>query len=116
MTSKLVFKSDALLGRGRDRRYAEAHEELDSQIVKDSNPYVPFRTGALASSPIRAKRQVGEIRYATPYAKRLYYGDDLNFNRTFHPQAGPRWLERAKAIWLDAWTRLVAKILMRGSH
>ena len=94
-------------------RLGAAHAALDSQIMKDTDPYVPFRTGATASSPMRGS-SVGVIRYTTPYASRIYYGVGFNFRKTFHPQATHHWLEKSKAIWMKAWTRIVVRLLTRG--
>ena len=98
-------------GKGGMRRRKDfVHAALDSQIIKDTNLYVPMRTGMLASSPARSSK-VGEIVYDTPYAKKQYYNDGATFNRSLHPHAGPRWLERSKAIWLPKWIELVRKLL-----
>lgn len=94
-------------------RLTMAHAALDSQIMKDTDPFVPFRTGATASSPMRGS-DVGQIRYTTPYANRIYYGENFNFRRTFHPQATHHWLEVSKALWMAKWTRLVIALLTRG--
>jgi hypothetical protein len=94
-------------------RAAVAHAALDSQVIKDTDPYVPFRTGATASSPLRGSR-VGLITYSTPYARRIYYGVTFRFRKTFHPQATHHWLERSKRTWFPKWTRLVIRILTRG--
>jgi hypothetical protein len=91
-----------------------AHAALDSQIIKDTDPFVPFRTGMLASSPIRAGSQVGLIEYKTPYARSCYYGVNWNFRKVFHPQATHHWLEKAKVIWFRQWVRIVNYILTRG--
>ena len=90
-----------------------AHAALDSQVIKDTNPFVPFRTGTLASSPLRSSR-VGLIRYSTPYATRVYYGEGFNFRKVHHPQATHHWLEKSKAIWLPRWIRIVVRVLTGG--
>jgi hypothetical protein len=79
--------------------------------MKDTDPYVPFRTGVLAGSPM-TNSHVGVINYATPYARRLYYGVGMNFRRAFHPQATHHWLEKSKAIWIKRWTQIVNYILI----
>ncbi len=110
MNAKLVWK-----GNGPARRIAVtkavAQAALDSQVIKDTNPLVPFRTGMLASSPDRAWGKMGTVIYDAPYAKRMYYGKDLKFRKTFHPLAGAFWFERAKNAWKDKWLALVARIL-----
>ncbi|UQZ90206.1 minor capsid protein [Deltaproteobacteria bacterium Smac51] len=115
MSAILSINRDGLLSpSGRAKRLRTAHAALDTQIIMDTNPYVPFRTGLLASSPFRSGKKVGEIIYDTPYAKRMYYGDKFNFSIAHHPQATSRWLEKSKALWKDKWRNLVKKILSRG--
>ncbi|MDR2611378.1 MAG: minor capsid protein [Deltaproteobacteria bacterium] len=95
------------------RRLEVAHQALDTQVVRDTEPFVPMDTGALARSAAlpSVKRKVGEIRYQTPYARRCYYGEGFNFRRLHHPQATHHWLEKAKAIYMPRWARAVAAIL-----
>ena len=38
----------------------------------------------------------GEIRYRTPYARRLYYHPDYNFSKEKNPEAGAYAFERMK--------------------
>ena len=100
------------MGRSeRSRRVVMAHAALDSQIIKDTSPYVPMATGTLNSSPMRHS-VVGEIKYQTPYARRLYYGEGFNFRKVPHPQATHHWFEKAKSVWLGQWTRICARILL----
>ena len=92
--------------------FKKAHAALDAQIIKDTDPFVPFKTGMTASSVVRSST-LGAIRYTTKYARSIYYGMNLNFNRAKHPQAGPKWFEKSKAIWLRRWNHIV-KTLTRG--
>lgn len=70
---------------------------VDSEIIRLADPYVPFRTGALKDSAIlNTVIGQGEIVYATPYAKRLYYHPEYNFNDA--PMRGAHWGER---MWAD---------------
>lgn len=107
----IKYPGGAFDAAARKNKITIVHQALDSQIIKDTGPYVPFKTGVLSGSPLRNKRGAGEIVYDTPYARRLYYGVKYNFNRTFHPQAGAKWLERAKAVWMKQWTQIVARLL-----
>lgn len=107
----IIYPGGAFDAAAQKKKITIVHQALDSQITKDTTPYVPFKTGVLSGSPLRGKRGVGEIVYDTPYARRLYYGTKFNFNRTFHPQAGSKWLLRAKAVWMKQWTQIVARLL-----
>lgn len=97
-----------------------------NKVAMDTNPFVPMDQGTLAASVIRASNfEEGNIVYDTPYAKRLYYGDDLNFNSAYHsdgkrkakpgspphPQATHHWFEAAKSRFIDAWGEFAAKLL-----
>lgn len=95
---------------GHARRVGLAHAALDSQIIKDTEAFVPMDTGTLVSSALRHS-VVGEIKYSTPYARRLYYGEGFNFRKIPHPQATHHWFEKAKAVWLGQWTRICLMIL-----
>lgn len=104
---------------GKYRRKADrAQFLLDSQIVEDTSPYVPFRTGTMDSSVLRASRiGEGEIVYDTPYARHMYYGvhyrtgKRFNFNKRFHPLASEQWFEQAKTAYLEKWQNTVKEVL-----
>lgn len=102
------------------KKTEQAQFLLDSQIVQDSSPYVPFRTGQLDESALRSSRiGEGEIIYDTPYARHMYYGvhyrtgKRFNFNKTHHPLASEQWFEQAKSAYLDKWQNAVKEILAK---
>lgn len=100
-------------GRGPSavkREISVAHQALDTQVIMRTEPFVPFRTGHLNRSVSRGA-EPGEIRYDVPYARRCYRGEGFDFRRTFHPQATHHWLEKAKAVYMPEWTRIVVNIL-----
>jgi hypothetical protein len=59
---------------------------------------VPMRTGALSGEQFftdyenSAKGKVSLVN-DTPYARRLYYHPEYNFNKAFHANAGAAWFE-----------------------
>lgn len=88
---------------------------LDTQVVKDSNIYVPYDTGNLMGSSMRATNfGSGQVAWDTPYAKKLYYGDGMNFSTDKHPQASAFWFEKAKAQNLDNWIKLTQDAIKAG--
>lgn len=119
-----------------DRNIKKAQELLNMQIVADSEPYVPFRQGALKSS-VRFPQGIdgGEIEYNTPYAHYLYQGEvygpnipikDAQGNITgwisppsksptgrrlqYHtPGTSDHWFEKAKSEHLNDWVDLVKR-------
>lgn len=50
--------------------------------------YVPYLTGALSGS---VKTAPFTVRYITPYARRMFYGEGFNFTKEQHPEASARW-------------------------
>ena len=119
-----------------DGNLKEAQKKLNMQIVADSEPYVPFRQGALRSS-VRYPQGIagGEIEYNTPYAHYQYesevYGPNIPLKDaqgniigwTSPPKKSPtgrdlqyhtpgtsgRWFEIAKRNHLTDWVKLVQK-------
>lgn len=82
---------------------------LDSEVIRQSRPFVPFLQGTLANTVVI--ESPGRIVYVQPYAKRMYYGDYFNFTKTFNPNSGARWTDRAKAAHLEDWTKGVERII-----
>ena len=103
---------------------------VDSAVIRECFPYLPFDEGILAGSANTAtKIGSGEVVYDTPYARYLYYGEvygpsfpivengeivgwwsppqkfptgrDLQFNTEKNPQAGSHWFDRAIADHKD---------------
>lgn len=102
-----------------------AEHFLAEEILKDTSPFVPFRTGSLDT---RAHVEGGTVIYPGPYARYLYYGKlmvdpetgspwarrgatkvltdrNLVFSKAGHPQAQSHWFEASKAQNMDKWER-----------
>lgn len=100
---------------------------IDSEVIRQCEPYVPFDSGELTRSASLAT-QVGSgmVIYNTPYAHYQYYGEvygpnipmeiggeqifrspkgakktptgkKLKYSKEVHPEAGSFWFERMKA-------------------
>jgi len=77
---------------------------LTSDIMKDSNVFIPLIQGHLRDSAITHTAGVsGLIIWGAEYAARLYYGVDFNFTLTENPLASPLWFEVAKNYFGDTW-------------
>lgn len=64
---------------------------IDSEVLRTTDPYVPKDSGDLKKSGTKAtKIGSGEVRYATPYARRQYFENRGNGLR------GRMWFERSK--------------------
>lgn len=62
--------------------------KLSSAAAKGMDKYVPYRTGALSRS---VRNTPFKVTYSTPYAKRVYYGQGMNFNKEHHDEATAEW-------------------------
>lgn len=68
---------------------------IDSEVLRLTDPYVPMDSGELKRSGTRHTRVgSGEVRYKTPYARRLYYNPQYKFQGA--PTRGGKWFERMK--------------------
>lgn len=99
-------------------RINRAQALLDTAVMQDTSPYVPFRQGTLDSSVIRATEVgSGRVVYDTPYARHMYYGvhyrtgKPFTFNKRFHPLASAQWFEHSKALNKDKWVETVKRAI-----
>jgi len=80
---------------------------LDQQVAKDSNYFCPEDVGSLQRSVIpSAGSGKGLLEWNEVYAKEQYYGRP-NKSKDKNPNASMKWFERAKALWVKKWERLV---------
>ena len=108
---RLVINTQACIGRF-SKKYSAAQKFLDNEVLKDSAPFVPMRTGNLMNSGQTGMvLGSGKVEYNAPYAKCMYYGVGFNFSKDKHPQACAQWFEKAKALKKDDWLKGVNKIM-----
>ena len=98
------------------RRFEERNDlavvALSQQVLSDSNFYCPLDVGTLQGSALIASdSDKGVITWNTPYAARLYYGIDFNFDVSSNPNAQAMWFHKAKDINLDEWITNYKNIL-----
>lgn len=111
MIGRFVINTKLVIARF-DPRYHEAQKFLDSEVLRDSAPYVPFRTGNLMNSGNTGTViGSGKVVYNAPYAKPVYYAKEASFNKEKHPQAQAQWFEKSKATKKEAWVKGVQKIV-----
>lgn len=112
MSKRSGVKVDIDFGRIERRlegNVDQAQQILDSQVLKDSTPYVPMDTGNLAQSGVRATNiGSGEVVWDAPYAGRQYEGLP-NKARDVHPLAVSRWFEAAKAVRKKVWLEVAKR-------
>lgn len=98
------------IGARHDRAKERAQFELDQQILKDSNNFIPKDTGNLERSGVmHTNPGSGFVEWQTPYARRLYYNPQYNFSKDSNPMAQGLWYEAAKAINGQAWAALAKR-------
>lgn len=114
-----------------DKRVEKANAWLVEEIIKDTDPFVPARTRALA---MNVQRHGHTIVYASPYARFQYYvkvmidpatgstfapkgvrkvltDRDLQYSKAVHKHAQSHWFEASKALNETRWMEGVRKIL-----
>lgn len=110
-TVDIQINTAALLGKFAKRTEA-AQVYLDNEVMRTTEDYVPFDTGTLArSAPQATDPGTGQVLYDTPYARKLYYGEGMDFAKDKHPKATAKWLETSKAVHLKDWVAGVTRIL-----
>lgn len=91
--------------------YKKAQFALDSQVLKDSNYFIPKREGFLEKSGILHSRiGRGHIEWRTPYSRRLYYNPQYNFSKDVNPNARGLWYEEAKARNKNEWVEVIKNV------
>ena len=77
----------------REARFARAQKMFDQEVLRLTEPYVPFQTGMLALSPAQASDiGSGLLVWSTPYAAAQYYNTALT--RPYDARRGGLWFER----------------------
>lgn len=84
---------DALKSRHLDDG-GEVQKFIDTQVLEQCDPKVPFDQGILAESGVNNTTiGSGEVKYRTPYARRWYY---MPASFQGAPERGNYWFERMK--------------------
>lgn len=106
---------------GAERKAQLMEHAVQAAVVmaamRDSNPLVPYETGALrGSAETQSQPEQGKLVYgsaAVPYARPQYYGCP---NKTW-PQTTTRWFEHAAdahlARWIDEGRRAAEEVAGR---
>lgn len=94
---KLEIKWNAGFGSKMTRNINSVQEFIDTECLRRSADFAPFDQHTLIESGILCTQiGSGEVKYRTPYARRLYYHPEYNFSTEHNPQAGGYWFERMK--------------------
>lgn len=100
---------DAMLEKRGLLPGGEVQKFIDQSVLDLSRPYVPFDTGVLSDSgDTSTDIGSGQVIYETPYARKMYYNPQFNFQGA--PMRGAFWAERMLADRLDDIVEGAAKI------
>src|SRR5919108_1919849 len=103
-----------------EEQYITAQQFIDSEVLKDCEPYVPFRTGVLIfTGTTGTKIGSGTVSWIAPYARYQYYGKVMvpspfggpkiltKRNLQYHGggKRGAFLFERAKGVHKDRWIK-----------
>lgn len=81
----ITFDSSKIKNAFKDNQFRTyAHERLYAY----SDPYVPFRTGALSKN---VRRNADGVHYLQDYANKCFYGN-FRFRKDHHPKATGHWV------------------------
>lgn len=84
-----ILRSRGLEENGRVQQF------IDSECLRLCDKKIPKDTGALIQSGIINTRVgSGQVIWRTPYARRLYYHPEYNFNQS--PERGAYWFDRMR--------------------
>lgn len=87
---------DILKKRGLETK-GEVQKFVDSEVLRQSDPYVPKLEGVLIESGQKATViGSGKVKYKTPYAKRQYYEGRSPGTSERGALRGKPWFERMK--------------------
>lgn len=87
-------KNNTLKSRGLEKG-GKVQVFIDSECLRLSERKIPKDTNALIrSGQINTKVGSGQVIWRTPYARRLYYHPEYNFNEA--PERGAYWFDRMK--------------------
>lgn len=98
VSSTIALYDDVLneLTRAQYMSLAETADALLTEVRDDQ--VMPFMTGNLQNASTfvdDSNRESGSVSIvsSTPYARRLYYHPEYNFNRAHNPRAGGKWFK-----------------------
>ena len=88
---------------------AETRIEINSAFAELVDPYIPFKTGALATN---YDITIDGIKYNQPYAKEVYE-EQVPHNPQYHPLATDHWGEAMLRDRGDEFNARVSEIIAR---
>ena len=84
-----------------------ANRIVAGQMLMDMTPFVPMSNAKSRGTLRGSAHLIGTtLSWNTPYARRRFYEENVNFTT---PGTGARWDNRAKAVNMDSWLRVLKK-------
>jgi hypothetical protein len=74
------------------------------------NPYVPMQSGMLSKG---YRTEPFKVIYDSPYAHKMYEGDNFNFSKEQHPLATSHWNEPAFTAKKDIVAKEISTFIAR---
>lgn len=109
-TDGVTLKWNPSFSKTRSEQFSNAQKSIDSDVIRLCWPLVPFDKGILNnSSLLNTVMGSGLVVYVTPYAAKMYYNPQLNFQGG--PIRGAYWFERMKGKDLPEIKRNAGKEL-----
>lgn len=92
--ASLSFRPD--FGARMSGSFSSAQAFVDNEVLRYSQPLIPFRTGTLVrSGKVGTVLGSGLVQYTVPYAASQYYKTAPS--RSYDAKRGGKWFERMKA-------------------
>lgn len=114
--SKIGYQIMSDLNNTIGSNKSKAYNNLLDDIIKDTDKYVPYKSGALSRSVTKVS---DGIEYRKPYASYIFNGvsksgKPLKYNTSTHNKAASHPLHRALDENIERYTRKYAKDLLGG--
>ena len=90
------------------------------KIIKDTDEYVPYKTGELANNvEASVESDVGKINYLVPYASYAFYpiapsGVPKQYTKTVHTKAQGYPLDKSAEEHEEEWLKYFKEVLLNG--
>ena len=96
---KAELKFNPNFGAKQTQKYSRVQKFIDSEVLRQSEPFTPLLTSMLIKSGILGTDVgSGTVSWIAPYAKRQYYKGRRPGTQQAGPLRGRFWFERMKAV------------------
>jgi len=96
---KAELKFNPNFGAKQTQKYSRVQKFIDSEVLRQSEPFTPLLTSMLIKSGILGTDiGSGTVSWIAPYAKRQYYKGRRPGTQQAGPLRGRFWFERMKAV------------------